>query len=762
MKRYEVAVWSILVCLFSVVIHAKIDVKSMIDGMGQTFGAPPAEYIYNYKVINDAHVRIYIEQQGIASFMGAVFPSAKGYFGKKSAPSIFDAQGSLSEVSYLNQKYYFNMYIGAHESPHGHPIYKESLTQLPLEKHDKKIYYYHAYTAGKFHKGNLVHGPAVEMLGFQDPTQTDTKKAGIQLTGQLSQLNFYNSSGTDVQVSLTYGTTPYTFTVEKYSYNSLSVPTAQPKEDQSSGINEALSAVNGLPGASSVKSSTSKANSGTSSSKKPVAQSQDQVVIQASLHFSADEKEKLTEAQSGEEKESNHSESSENSAEHAEDQQAAQPLFSLRPNTITFAAYNAETKSYKQFRSLQLPSQGFQGYPYTIEIFQDAGEAMEVGIQGLSSGNYTQGVTERIRDITPCPCTFWYQSIQQAGVKSTDGYIDLPGQVWVVYQSADSLVQGKVTPGQVVSWHLTRPLLAEKDQCVYFVYVATTDDAIASKFIAKFVAQLIGPEVITEYSNAIENMVISSATSSISTDLMAENKQVPQAKTLTAEQKVAAMMGSLNVSHGVIKDTQQGVIGYLLGADVFTPQGLGFGRFYYKLSPAMQSITMLVSNLQNYLDSSKTSALGANIQASLTTTVNTWLAAYLTSPSSVENQVKNYLIQYGSSSIVDGKGGLTKFGQNCLQSLLSSSVSLQYPPMKFSTVVNQYVYDFGQKAPDKMPTSVIPLRNMPIEKIVESPTSVPEVSKVSLPVSSEPKTSPLPIVHGPLTAVTAKRKIASF
>ncbi len=325
------------------------DIGSMIDGMGTSFGAPPTGYIYSWEVWNDASVPIHVEQEGIASFMGAYFPSAKGFYNKKTLPSIFDAGGAVSKGEYHNQDYYFKFYIGPNSDVHTDYAYKESLTQLPLKKNDTKIYYYHVYTSpSSFDKGNAVHKPAVECMGWNDPTTTNFPDPKIQpsvkLSNQVSSIAFYNSSGTDVQVSLSYGPNPYKFTVEKYSYNSLAVPTPQEKKssDSSSGTTP-------TPAAKSNVSIQGIGDSTTQAAAEIVATTTD----------SLDSLSALTEV-------------------------ALPPLFSLRPNTITFSAYDAASGTYKApFRTVQLPSQGFDGCAYTFEIFQDPGQTLEVGVQGL-------------------------------------------------------------------------------------------------------------------------------------------------------------------------------------------------------------------------------------------------------------------------------------------------------------------------------------------------------------------------------------------
>ncbi|MGZ6255286.1 MAG: hypothetical protein ACXWL5_04820, partial [Candidatus Chromulinivorax sp.] len=341
---------------------------------------------------------------------------------------------------------------------------------------------------------------------------------------------------------------------------------------------------------------------------------------------------------------------------------------------------------------------------------------LQVGIQGLNPGNYNLPVMSRVRDVTPCPCTFWYQSLAQQAQNAAQGYVDLPGQIWVAYAGADSPVMSKVTPGQVVSWNLTRPLINQQDQFVYFIYVVTTSDTIAKNFVEKVVANSIGTNVIGQYNTAMQTSFIAKKSSTQGLDI-SEDQDEQENLDISPEEQVQALMGSLQIANGVIEDTEQNVIGYLVGADIFEPKGLGFGRFYYTLGPSIMNFDNLVSLLNSYVDQTKGSGLTT---ASLRQTVQSWFSAYLSNPSSVQSQVQSFLQQYANNKIVDASGNLTSFGNIQLQSIINGNNSIQYPAMKLSTVTNQYVYDFGQAAPKNMPKNIISLNEKQSKKTIKT------------------------------------------
>lgn len=678
----------VIVCGINTV-QAKLNIQKMIESIDFKQNG----YTYNFQVWNDSHVTIYVELEDIISFMGGFFQSKKGFYGKKSVPSIIDAAGSVVPAIYDKRQYFFNMYISADATPHKNPINTEYFIQLPLEKNDTKVYYYHAYTQRNFSRGNFVYNPAVELIGYNDPITKDSKKKGsVVISSQLSTLNFFNSSGYDTQISLTYNTAPYTFTVEKYSHASLTLPTPQQKKPQ----NNALS--------SQLQSATTSQSVTDSKSASPSNQ-QGQVTIQAIMSQALQKQPNEQQAQP-ESVQSQIADFGESQDSSASNDAAAntKPPFSLRPNTITFSSYNPSSGQYEKFQTLELPSQGFDGFAYTLEIFQTADKKMQVGFQGLTPGHYDLSTTPRARDVTPCPCFFWYQSVAQVPNAVQNGYMDLPGQLWIVYPGQDNPIQAKVTVGQAVTWNLTRPSINQGDQFVYFVYVATTDDKVAAQFVQKISQQMLGQKVIGQYIQAAKNVFDASKVTDQSLDVSTDGKQKVENISLTADQQVATLLGNLVDTQQVIEDTDLQVVGYILGTDIFVPKGVGFGRFYYMLAPSLLSTSSLASLFSSYLTTAN------NDTQALQKRIVGWVTDYIKNPAEVQSKIEQYLIQNGNDRVVDtATKKLTKFGQSCLKNCITGDVSIKYPSLKLSTVTNSYVYDFGAYEQDGWPANMVSL-----------------------------------------------------
>lgn len=619
--------------------------KSFWDGVGRSFGASPSGYIVNFEVCNDSHQTVNVGLKGIASFMGAYFPSAKGVYNKQTLHSLMQNTGTTaSKASYNDEEFYFDLYMSTKSNPDDSPIYKQTFTQLGI-KNDPKIYYYHAYTNRTLSKGEWKHGVGVEMLGYKNPGGQGEEAGNVNVTSQLSNLVLYNTSQNDFNVTLTYNGKNYAVTVEKDSYNTLTVP-------------------------------TEKSSDGT-----------------------------------------------------------ATPKFSLRPNTIT---YNYTTSSSSSSSSgskvVRLASEGFEGYTYIVESFQDSGENVNIGIQGLTPGHYDQAVTSRVRDITPCSASFWYESVAQAGKDASSASVDLPGQVWVVYQGQDSSVKSKVEAGKAVSWDLVRPLIRQGDQKVMFLYVATSSDKDAEAFVDGFIGGTVGASVLKNYNDQLAKQFAQSTSSvsgsNLSLDDSNSDKGSDKETAAEMQQNIKALIGDLDVDAGRMVDTTTNVSGYLLGADVFSPKGVGAGNYYYTLSPSIIDLNSLTQLVLSYVDTSKlpgatatgspssaadkdastsektTTSSTTSAEATVEAEVKTWLKDYVANPSTVKALVTAYLQKYGKSSIVDASGKLNQFGQYRVDAIVSGKVSLEFPPMKLSTVTNHYVFDFGKNKPTGMPTAI--------------------------------------------------------
>ena len=617
---------------------------SFWQSMGRSFGASPEGYVYSFEVWNDSNEEIHVGLEGVASFMGSYFPNDKGIYDKKILPPLIDSAGSQPIAKYNQERYYFNLYISTYIDPRNNSLYYQTLTNLPVEKNDTKNFYYHAYTQRGISKGQYVHKPKVEMLGYGNSNQhaKAKNKGNVTISDQLSTLNFYNSSASDAKVSLTIDKKTYDITLEKYSFNTLKVPTSpgSAKDD-------------GTPG-------------------DPV------------------------------------------------------PDYSLRPNTLTFSRYSSSSNDYVPLKTLKIPDEGFDGYPYTIEVFQDQGKNMDIGVQGLAPGHCDQAVFSKIRDISPCPCSFWYQSVDQLTTDKA-GFIDLPGQVWVVYQGIDSAIKSKVVAGEVASWDLLRPLSSSGDIFLYFIYAATKDDSKAEAFVDKVVNGTLGADLIGLFTAAINQPVqgdfspqnitgaVTSTGKVVADDSTTKTGDDTAQSKITVDQEIQGLIGAFETVSGQIVDADTGVGGYLLGIDVFTSKGLGSGNYYYTLAPSLSSTSSLVQLVSSCLDSSKFPASSdasknsskapssTSMDTTVTTEVEGWVSDYLDDPQGVEGKVSSYLKQYGKSTVVDSTGAMTLFGIAMQKAIMTGKVSIKFPPIKLSTVANKFVFDFGKAAPDGMP-----------------------------------------------------------
>lgn len=238
-----------------------------------------------------------------------------------------------------------------------------------------------------------------------------------------------------------------------------------------------------------------------------------------------------------------------------------------------------------------MPSLVFGEKGYTLEIYQDGPSARAMGLQALMSAHDVP--SSRVKDITPVPCVFWYQSVAQLSKSNAKGMADLPGKVWIVSHGENDLVSAEITLGDAVQFNIIRPALDEK-RWVYFIYIDSTDDAKAKQFVQDFISGNIGKDVIAQYKEQSINQFneIQKKLANVLTFSSIEKNSSSQAKQLEVPQSLlqAAIEGALKVNRGQIQDAKLKVNGYLLGADVFLSQGLGASStFYYQLNPSQQT-----------------------------------------------------------------------------------------------------------------------------------------------------------------------------
>ncbi len=233
------------------------------------------------------------------------------------------------------------------------------------------------------------------------------------------------------------------------------------------------------------------------------------------------------------------------------------------------------------------PKKIFKGKKYTLEIYQDPGESVQMGLQGVMPGHYDVA-TGKIRDITTITAVFWYQSVLQAyrGSKTMSSYVDLPGAVWVVFAGGDVAIQEQVPLSQSLEMRFLRPL-PDTRQLIYFIYVDTQNEQKSQLFVEHFVQGIIGKEVLQAYQTQSQHQIAlaqKGLTQTLDISKQTATEQVPQ------ELLIEAVQGALKVHKGKIEDSSLGLTGYLLGADVFLPQGVSVeAPFYYTLAPSMKT-----------------------------------------------------------------------------------------------------------------------------------------------------------------------------
>lgn len=328
---------------------------------------------------------------------------------------------------------------------------------------------------------------------------------------------------------------------------------------------------------------------------------------------------------------------------------------------------------------------------YTYEVFNDHGQYV-VGMQGLSIGRFHQPIpadkninTPVVRDINPCECHLWVQSAaqfnnaQSKDKQSSSVALDLPSeQIWVYYQTKDYTFKQKVAPGTVLDFTLVRPQIAEKQAWLYVVSLATNDDAKAQAFLSRLASGKIG---VGATSSQIQDFTISDNLSKIL------NNPLPN-------------------QNGIINDQAgSGINGVVLLVDGFLPRGVGSGPYYYTIAPVLlmpdqlsmmaTSYTLSVASLPDpqkvfvqqapaWIATYQSNAANVKVQ------VTQFLQQY----------GMDFLFDNPKDPIANKK--LNSKGSIILDLLLNGPLSFKNPPLLWQAGTNNYVFGLGAK-PDDWP-----------------------------------------------------------
>ncbi len=319
--------------------------------------------------------------------------------------------------------------------------------------------------------------------------------------------------------------------------------------------------------------------------------------------------------------------------------------------------------------------------PYNYEIYNN--QAFETG---MSAGNFVQPTTGAVRSITPMPCYIWNQSADFSQASYSDTLIptQAAGQsLWLLYtgpgwnsqtKAIEQPFMGVIPYGQVVEALLIRPRLQDYYARLYLIRLNTTDASRAQFFL-----------------NSIAQGTLA----------------VPQLKvdsTVLAQQTISMMSQFFPDTIGLLQDSN-GTQGYVMLEDVFLPYGMGSGPFYYAVPSPNYDISQVFTTftfLQSFSSSKEMQQMMQNLQTSLTQ----WIQTYPSDPTSVQQSMKQFLLDNGASNcvITDKKGNktLTPAGITALNMMLYGPASLSQLPLCYLAGQN-----YESVLPNGFPTSFV-------------------------------------------------------
>ena len=239
----------------------------------------------------------------------------------------------------------------------------------------------------------------------------------------------------------------------------------------------------------------------------------------------------------------------------------------------------------------------------------------------------------------------------------------------------DSTFQQKIKGGDVATFNVIRPQISEKKSALLVVFVLTNDDTKAKAFLKRMHDGVIGQDAIEP--------VISVSTFDEKTVL----------NTIASNQK------------GIIDDTKgsgsSGVQAVVLVVDYFSPRGLGYGPYYYTLSPALIRTDQVSSLLGSFIDTKKVTGDLNTFAQSLNQKVLTWIKNYAKNKTGVPLEIMTLLQQYGAAGFFEAdKKTLNATGQQGFDLFVYGPVSIANYPLIYQAGSNEYILQAGQKPTD--------------------------------------------------------------
>ncbi len=301
---------------------------------------------------------------------------------------------------------------------------------------------------------------------------------------------------------------------------------------------------------------------------------------------------------------------------------------------------------------------------------------------GFSVGNYKQPANGKIRDINPVPYTIWNPTAADLNMTDTTTNTLIPftssntHAIWALYTGSaysttkKALVNQpliKIPAGKAVSLYIIRPPIAKKKDMLYIFSVSSPDDISAQQLLTQFFTIPMPRFTPT-------GMSYTGPTGAYSYTLPAG---------FNSADLFTFFNSSLPDKVGLFsKDYAQGYLIYQKTFSSYSPNTNAF--FCTAQSPLYSPSTVLGSMLQ-YFDPTK---MVAAVQAKLLVQIPQWVDLFVTNRFDLKNQIQQYLLQYGTSDIVNSSGiapVLTSNGQLALFMIMYGPGGISKLPLLYTS-----------------------------------------------------------------------------
>jgi hypothetical protein len=304
---------------------------------------------------------------------------------------------------------------------------------------------------------------------------------------------------------------------------------------------------------------------------------------------------------------------------------------------------------------------------------------------GFGVGNFKQATNGKMRNINPIHYTIWNPSgadLNLTTTAPTATLIPFPSNTltaWALYTGSVYSVKQqkiidkpliKIPSGKAVSFYIVRPPVSRQKDMLYIFNVTSPDDVVAQDLLKQFFSIPI-PRFTSaglSFANPTGNYTYKLPDGINSTNVFTLfNTPLPD------------KAGSF---------TKGNACAYVVFQKTFSSYSPSIAPQFCTLRPPSYDPTNISLSVLQFLDPVKMTGAA---QQQLIPLITQWVDAYKTDPAALKTQIQQYLLQNGTSSMIDSSGPtpvLSSVGNMALSMIMQGPCSISNLPLLYGIASN--------------------------------------------------------------------------